>query len=437
MGLSLNRRRFLQGLGASVALPLLPSTGWAQQSSFPRRIVFFYSANGTVPSRWSPSGTENDWELGEVLQPLQPHKEDLIVIEGVDMRVTTKGPGAAHQRGMGAILTGRPLNDGDFSGGGGAISGWASGISVDQEIANQTSQQTPFHSLQLGVRATGGANRQTMVYGGSDMPILPDNDPYNVFDRLFADFDADPFDLERTRLQRRSVLDFVLEDLNKVNQKVGAADRARLEAHLDSVRRIEERLQSTEGVASCEAPMMGQRIDINADDNVPELGQLQMDLLVNAMACDLTRVGTIQFSRATSSQRYSWLGFDDRHHDLSHEGDNNDAAMDKLVQINQWIAGQFGYLIGKMKEIPEGDGTMLDHSVVVWVNSLGKGNSHTRNDVPIVMAGGLHDSWQTNRYLDFDDQPHNDLLISLARGMEVDIDTFGDPDFASGPLPGL
>ncbi len=436
MSYSLNRRRFLQGLGATVALPLLPSMGWAQQSSFPKRIVFFYSPNGTVPARWSPSGDENDWQLSEILQPLQAIKEDVIVIEGVDMRVTTKGPGAAHQRGMGAVLTGRPLNDGDFTGGGGAISGWASGISIDQEIADQRNDPTPFHSLQLGVRSTGGANRQTMVYGGSDMPIQPDNDPYNVFDRVFANFDADPFDLERTRIQRRSVLDFVMEDLNTINQKVSAADRARIDAHFDSVRRIEERLQNASG-ATCEAPMVGERIDVDAQDNVPQVGQLQMDLLVNALACDLTRVATLQFTRATSGQRYGWLGFDDGHHSLSHEGDNNDAAMDKLVQINQWLCEQFVYLVNRMKEIPEGDGTLLDHSAVVWVNSLGKGNSHTRNDIPIVMAGGLHGAFETDRYLEYDDQPHNDFLISLANAMDVNINTFGDPDFATGPLVGL
>lgn len=113
--MDLSRRRFLQGLGAaSVALPLLPSLGYAQQTSFPRRLVFFYSANGTVPARWIPTGTENNWQLSEILEPLQPYKDDLLVLEGVDMRVTSTGPGAAHQRGMGSVLTGRPLNNGTF-----------------------------------------------------------------------------------------------------------------------------------------------------------------------------------------------------------------------------------------------------------------------------------------------------------------------------------
>lgn len=438
MRTDISRRHFLQGLGAaSVALPLLPSLGYAQNTQYPKRLVFFYSANGTVPFRWVPSGTENNWQLSEILEPLQSHKDDLLVLEGVDMRVTSRGPGAAHQRGMGAILTGRPLNDGDFGGGGGATSGWASGISIDQEIANQRNDGTKFHSLQLGVRATGGANRQTMIYAGDDQPILPDNDPYNVFERLFADIDADPFDLERIRARRQSVLDYVKSDLTRINAKVSAQDRARLDSHFESVRRIEERLTNPEDVYTCEAPVMGQQIDPLRQENFQDVARLQMDLLVNSLACDLTRVATLQFSRATSGQRFDWLGFTDSHHELSHEGDGNDSAQDRLVAINQWHAEQLSYLLDQMKAIPEGDGTLLDNSVVVWVNSLGKGNSHTRNDVPIVMAGSCQGYFNTGRFLEYGDEPHNNLLVSLANAMDVNINTFGDPDFCTGPIANL
>ncbi len=437
MKFDLSRRRFLQAAGASVALPLLPSLGYAQQSMFPKRLVVFYSANGTVPFRWAPTGGERNFTLSEILAPLEPYRDDILVLEGVDMRVTSKGPGAAHQRGMGAVLTGRPLNEGDFAGGGDAMSGWASGISIDQHIANERADATKFHSLQFGVRATGGQNRQTMVYAGSDQPILPDNDPYSVFDRVFSDLDTDPFDLERTRLRRASVLDHVMGDLGKLNQKIAASDRERVDAHLESVRRIETRLSTPQEVITCTAPSLGTRIDPDAQDNFPDVGKLQMDQLVTALSCDLTRVATIQFSRATSGQRYDFLGVTDSHHSLSHEGDNNGAAQNDLVKINTWLCEQFAYLIGQMKAIPEGDGTLLDHSVVVWVNSLGKGNSHTRNDIPVVMAGSCHGFFDTGRFLEFGDEPHNNLLVSLAQAMDVNINTFGDPDFCTGPIQAL
>lgn len=433
-----SRRRFLQSLGAaSVALPLLPSLGYTQQTSFPKRLIFFYSANGTVPARWVPTGTENNWQLSEILEPLQPYKDDLLVLEGVDMRVTTTGPGAAHQRGMGSVLTGRALNNGTFPGGGDALSGWASGISLDQYIANERNDQTKFHSLQFGVRSTGGDNRQTMVYAGDDQPILPENDPYAVFDRVFADLDADPFDLERIRIRRASVLDYVKNDLDKLNQKVSAQDRARLESHLESVRRIETRLDTPTDVATCEAPVVGERIEPLNQDNYAQIATLQMDMLVNALACDLTRVATLQMSRATSGQRYEFLGFTESHHELSHEGDNNVDAQDKLVAINKWLAEQFAYLIGAMKAVPEGNGTLLDHSCVVWVNSLGKGNSHTRNDIPVVMAGNCHGFFETGRFLEYGDEPHNNLLVTLAQAMDVNINTFGDPNFCTGAIENL
>ncbi len=436
----LSRRRFLQGLGATgVALPLLPSLAHAQaQGNYPKRFIAFYSANGTVPARWIPTGTEDNWQLSEVLQPLAPHKEQLIVAEGVDMTVTRQGPGAAHQRGMGALLTGHSLNEGSFSGGNGDVfSGWAGGISVDQHIANALEGETPFHSLQLGVRAVGGNNRQTMTFAGSDQPILPDNDPYNVFNRMFADLDADPQGLAQLRAQRLSVLDFVKEDFNKVNNKIAAADRQRLEAHLENIRRIEQRLSSDQDVVVCETPQLGNPINVDANDNVPELIKLQIDLMVQAMACDLTRVGTIQLSRATSGLRYSWLGHSESHHELSHEGDNNMTAQDKLVALNQWVAEQFAYLLQKMKEIPEGDGTMLDNTIIFWGNSLGKGNSHTRNNIPVVLAGGAGGYFRTNRFLEYGDDPHNNMLVSFCNAMGLEDTSFGDPQHCTGPLANL
>ena len=156
-----------------------------------------------------------------------------------------------------------------------------------------------------------------------------------------------------------------------------------------------------------------------------------------ALACDLTRVGSIQWSRSVSNTAFTWLGINEGHHDLSHEGDGNADAVAKIVQVNRWYAEQFAYFLDQLKAIPEGDGTMLDNTVVLWCNELGQGNSHTRKDVPLIVAGNAGGHFSTGKYLQFDAHSHNDLLISLCHAMGYPVATFGDPSLCSGELPGL
>ncbi len=444
--MKLNRRTFLKGLGAGVAssalLPVLPNEVFAQENGeFPKRVVIMFSANGTVPFRWEPQGDENNWSFREndILRPLEPIKEDLLVLQGVDMISTRNGIGDGHQKGMGHMLTGTELLPGPFQGGGNAgTSGYAGGISIDQYIANQVHNGEKYKTLTLGVKTGGSNNWSRMSYTGADQPVNPRENPFDLFDNAFGDLDMSAEQLAVIREQKKSVLDFVAADVERFKNKVGAADKQRIEQHFQSIREVEQSLTSPSAFgANCAAPQLGQAFDPGRDENFEQTGDAMMDLIVMAFACNLTRVATLQWSRSVSNISHPWADVTDRHHDLSHESDGNMDAVEKLVKINQWYARKFKYLVDKMKAIPEGDGTMLDNTIIVWCNELGKGNSHTRNDVPYILAGSCGDYFKTGRYLRYNADPHNNLLVSLANAMGVETNTFGNPAYCSGPLDRL
>jgi hypothetical protein len=454
----LDRRTFLRGAGgAAIALPFLGAMGCGRSNGdkalgktmaagglFPKRFLVFFSANGTVRENWAPTGSEYDFQLSPILSPLEAHKQNLVILDGVDMVSARFGPGDGHQKGMGHMLTGVELLEGDLFVGGGDVpptSGWGGGISIDQAIANKIGGTTRFKSLELGVQVGGGTVWSRMSYLGADQPVPPEDDPYAAWDRIFADLSDDPFGAEQLRGKRHAVLDAVMDDYRTLNAKLGAEDKRRLDNHLTAISEVASRLDNGATLGgSCEQPDLGAPINIGANDNYPLVGQLQMDLLVMALACDLTRVGSIQWSRSVSNKVFSWLdpAVPEGHHDLSHEGDSNGAAMDKISRINTWYAGQLGYLIQKLAEIPEGDGTLLDNTCILWCNELGRGNSHTRNDVPWVLAGSAGGAIETGRFLSYSgDTPHNNLMVSLLNAYDDDATNFGNPTYCTGPLSGL
>jgi hypothetical protein len=441
------RRQFLRdlGIGAGVglgaaSLPLLRSGTSKAAGEFPQRFVVFFTPNGTIRENWTPSGGETDFTLSTILEPLAAFRDQLIVLDGLDMKPNT-GPGDGHQMGMGHMLTGVELLPGDTMGGCDSCPpvSWANGISIDQAIANQIGEGTRFRSLELGVRVGGSANVWTrMCYRAASEPLPPDSDPYSVFERVFGELDADPFGLERRRELRRSVVDFVNDDFTRIRSRLGGSDLERFQSHVEGVAEIERRL-TTSGTlgAACEAPMMGERLDVRATDNYPTIGQLQMDQLAMALACDLTRVGSIQWTNSVGQVAFPWLGIPEQHHDLSHEGDSNTAVIDKLTRINRWYSEQLAYLLDKLAAIPEGEGTLLDNTCVMWINELGRGNSHTRNNIPIVLAGGAGGALRTGRSLSFADKSHCDLLTTLGQAYGLGVTSFGDPRHNSGAMTGL
>jgi hypothetical protein len=457
----LRRRDLLQALGGIGLVPMLQARARAQATPPIRRLLVFYTPNGTIIPQWRPRGGETTFTVGRILTPLEPWRSTLLILGGVDMALADAGFGSHHTRGIGGLLTGRPILMGNFRSAGPPTAGWASGISIDQHIARTVGASSRFRSLELGVQVIDAEVRGRVAYLGASQPLPPMESPYDAFDRLFAGGNPAPGPTpapgqpvatdpraERLRAQRRSVLDFLGQELGAVRAWVGADDRARLDAHLESVRDIERRLAPTGSgpapmpAAGCQVPMAGARMDVAAAANMPAVGKLQMDLAAAALACDLTRVITLQWTHAESNQSFPFIGVPGQHHAMSHAGDTDAAAQENLTKINVWYAEQLKYLLDRLASYREGDATLLDNSVVLWVNEVGKGNNHAHRDLPFLLAGGAGGRLRTGRFLDFmagggRGQPHNNLLVSLANLMGLPDTRFGDPAHCTGPLPGL
>jgi Protein of unknown function (DUF1552) len=458
----LARRGFLQGAaGVSLALPLMPSLGCSRATSgiegigrvaqaataFPKRFLVWYMPNGDIELPKTMDFT------GSIFEPLTPFKNKLTIFNGLDLSVHNQGPGEPHQQGM-AFLTGRELNKGNQVGGDGTLAGWGSGISVDQEIANTIGKDTPHKSLHFGVQSTayGGTEVRTVIsYSGSDQPISNETSPYSMFDLVFSKLGADPLGLEKLRLRRHSILDAVGKQYATLAPRLGKEDQLKLEQHLTAVREVEGRLDSKTGAigGSCQIPMKGTAINLNDPKNYPAIGKLQTDLLVMALRCDLTRVATLQWSASTNNKPYPYLSYDAGdgkgpqplaidEHVTGHQPDTDIDAHGKLRVIRRWYMDQFAYLLGQLDMVAEGNGTMLDNTVIVIGSEVARGNSHSHMNAPFILAGSAGGYFKTGQYFNMTgDVPHNNLLVSLLNSMDVPATTFGNPMFCTGPISGL
>ncbi len=452
----LNRRALLRGVSAAgavaVGLPLLeamlPRSASAADAAAPKRIVFWFTANGTLPAIWTPD--INDLSQHPIHAPLHPLRDKLIFLDGVNNQMAKQSIGDGHQTGMACLLTNAPILPGNLfcegscPAGNEQYVGWGGGISVDQYLANEIEKDatTKFRSLELGVQVRNASVWSRLIYAGPDQPVPPREDPNANFVDFFGDLDADPFALAMLVRKRKSVLDVVMDDYKKLNSKLGYDDRLKLESHLEAVRTVEKRLDVTNSFgAACGAPTFEeiQGNVINNNSLYPAVGKAQMDMLVMALACDMTRVASLQWSRSVSNVVFDWLPdpIPEGHHGLSHADDGDGYAVDAITRINHWYTEQFAYLLTQMDAIQEGDRSMLDNSVVVWVNELGKGNSHTRNDIPFIVAGGCQGYFNTGQVLDAGGDHHGKLLVSLCHAMDKPVDTFGEQQFSQGPLNGL
>lgn len=456
-----SRREFLRRFGLSAAafpfLCNLPSLGFASTEGRKKRLIIMFSPNGIVPSAfWPEVDKEKDivkefvTGLGqrlvgpmgsempltgfkEILTPLEPFRDKVLTLHGVCDRV--RGDGDAHMRGIGCLLTGIELFPGNIQGGSDTPAGWSSGHSIDQEIRNylqsSPATQTRFGSLEFGVVVPDRADTWTrMVYAGPNKPITPIDDPYQMLTKMYGNV-AD-------RETLRSVLDDLKTDLDKLKTLVGKEDQQMLEEQATFVRDMEKELSAAQQAAGHAIPVLEPGIR-ESNDNLPKISQMQVDLLVHSLANDFTRVATLQFTNSVGQAKMTWLGIDENHHTLSHEPDSNADAQTKLIKINKWYCEQLAYLCKRLSDTPEpgGNGTLLDNTQIVWTNELGKGNSHTLDNIPFVLVGGGFD-YKGGRALEFGGVPHNRLLMSLAHGMGHHLERFGNPDHCSdGPLGGL
>ncbi len=451
---SLSRRSLLTGLaGTSLALPWLEAmlpikNAHGQAAKPPLRFVAFITTNGVFPQRYWPrlpgeamypldktptrdffSGVQaadsTDYLFAPSLKPLSRHRKDLLIVEGLD---ASGGPG--HDQ-WPSVLTGR--------------TGRNKGISLDQAIANHIAGDTKFKSLNLGVRTANGVPFSCYDV---DQPALQENDPQAIFDRVFAEVSPpDPIVIERLRTERKSVLDSALADIGDLQKRVGAADREKLQNYFDSIREVESRLTSAAGGLSCARPVLepGQEQWWKNDDNIPKAMNAQFDMLAMAFACDLTRVATLSFGNANCDVTLPAIGVKTGFHTLGHEPDSNFAAWDDVGKIDIWNAEQLAAFLDRLKAIPEGDGTVFDSTVVVWLNEMTRGDHHTGN-IPHVMAGSAQGYFKTGRYLRLPrggeptHRPYpkgrwsNDFKLSVLQSMGVQATTFGDPQQCGGPL---
>ena len=444
----ISRRTLLRGAGGiAIGLPFLeimgePRAARAADPVIPQRFVVFFSPDGYIKNNWTPTGTETDFTLGRSLLPLKDFQKNLIVLDGVDNEAAKHGVGDDHMRGMGTMLTGTELLSGTTQGGCCEPAGLAGGISVDQKIANQIGKDTKFKSVEFGVQSgSAGTVWGYTAYSDSNQPLPPENNPAAIWTRVFSEIGGDQTAIAKLQAQRRSVLDAVSASYSSLAPKLGSLDKQKLDLHFSQIRDLETRLTAATGVgASCVKPGQPSIPTYKSNDSFPDVGKMQMDLMVMALACDLTRVATIQWENSVGGARFTWLGMDRGHHDMSHDGDDNADTQEKLTQIDTWYSQQLAYLMTAMSKIPEGGNgkTMLDHTLIFWCNELSRGNVHSHDHMPFVLAGGAGGALRTGRFLSYSKSvSHNNLLVSCMNAMGVPGSTFGDPAFCTGPLANL
>jgi hypothetical protein len=431
--IKIGRRTFTHGSAlAAVVGPFLAAlrgdshAGGTGRSA--RRLVVFFTPNGTIHNRWRPTvtGTDFTFGAGTILEPLAPVKRHLVVFDGIDFVGASN-----HEGGMASMLTGN-----------GNATSPSMGMSVDQFVARRLGTSTRLASLDLGVQTSAwGANTQTrMLYEGPGRFVPPDDEPASVYRRLFGSMMPAPGMVDAALARRRSVLELVRTDLRDLHSRVGAEERRKLDAHLESLRRVETSLSSMPSPATttCVPPALMVSNHLQ-NENFPRVGAAQMDLLIAALACGTTRVASIQWTHTVSPTVFTWIGQSEGHHALSHMSDSNTAGVAQFVAAERWFAQQFATLVSRLEAIPEpdGTGTLLDNSLVVWAKEMGDGRLHDCVSVPFVFAGGAGGRLATNRYVRFDHMPHQRLLVTICHAMGMDVPTFGDPSRGAGPLPGV
>jgi hypothetical protein len=436
--LPMSRRTLLKGLGVSVALPLLesmmPQLAWGQDAApqvFPKRLAFCYVPNGVNNREWFPSATGREFQLPATLQPLQPFRDKLLVLSGLTCdkaRPNGDGPGD-HARAMSAFLTcrqPRKTQGADIR----------VGTSVDQVCAQNVGNRTRFPSLEIGIepgRQAGGcdsgyscAYSSNISWRSEATPQPKETNPRAVFDRLFAGAIRQETDANRARRERynQSVLDFVLEDANQLNNRLGVNDQRRMDEYLTSLRDVERRITSAHVAGANGQPAM-QRPGSNSGNYRDHL-RVMADILVLAFQTDLTRISTFVFANEGSNRNYRIIDVAEGHHDLSHH-QNNAEKLAKIARINRFHMEQFAYLIDKLDRVREGEGTLLDNCMILYGSGNGDGNRHNHDELPVLLAGKGGGTLNTGRHVRYTrNTPIANLYVELLERMDTHVDSFGD-----------
>ncbi len=427
----LSRRTFLRGTGITLSLPLLeamlPRTAWAAgEVTRPKRVAFLYVPNGIVHDAWKPVASGRDYALPYSLEPLASIKDDVNVLTGMSQIPYAEKGGVGHARPTAALLTGVEVDR----------DGVKAGQSLDQRIANKIGEDTKLRSLELSIAGSSLAGRcdgefscvysSVLSYKDATSPLPTDNNPKSVFKRLFGEPGAQASPAERSQQQvlRKSVLDSVLEDARRLHRDLGKTDQRKLDEYLYSVREMERRVQRTVFAADGDEPQL--QLPEQTPGDYADHVRLMGDLMVLAFQTDMTRVCTLMFGIAAGGQTYPMLGIREGHHELSHHG-NKEEILAKLRKIDRFNVGLFAYIVERLKQVREGEGTLLDNSIVYYGSGLGNANAHTPFDLPVLVAGRAGGRITTGQHVKLPlDTPLNNLWVSVLDALDMPEPRFGN-----------
>jgi hypothetical protein len=438
----LPRRTVLRGLGAAIALPFLDSmvpalTALQNTAAAPiKRLGVFYVPNGMAMWSWFPKTEGPIQELPATLKSLQALKQHVLLLGGLGDEAANKVPRSGdHARSAGTFLTCVPfkaITDANV----------IAETTMDQIAAKQFAKETQIASLELGIESaamlgtcdgTSCALTNTISWSTPTTPLPVDNDPRSIFERLFgASGSTDPA-ARLARIKRdRSILDVVNDQLQRLNARVGPSDKIKFDEYLESIRDVERRIQRAEEQNSRELPVVDQPMGIPGD--YMEHARLMMDLLALAYQTDLTRVSTFMLAREVSGRAYPEIGVSDSHHPLSHH-QNEQAKLERLHKVNEYHFRQFGYLVEKLSKTPEGDGSMLDHTLFLYGTGISDSNTHFHDDLPIAVVGGKAAGITGGRYMRYPQgTPLANLHLTILDKLGVPLEKFGD---STGKLTNL
>ena len=430
---SLARRTFLRGLGTTIALPLLdsmlPAATIATKPAV--RLAFVYHPVGMIMSRWTPAAEGSAFEFTPTMKALEPFRERMVVLTGLaQVNGRALGDGAGdHAREGATWLTGVHPKKTEGA-------GIRAGISADQIAAKELSKVTQIASLELGLESpslAGGcdsgyscAYTNTVSWRSATTPLPVEVNPRMLFERLFGDGDStDPAARLAMLKEQRSILDYVAGSIDRLETRLGNSDRSKLSEYLEAIRDIERRIQKAEQQnLLVKLPLMERPSAV--PEAFEEYAKLMMDLQVMAFQTDMTRVMTFMLGRAGSNRSYRSIGVSDGHHSITHhQGDP--VKIDNVAKIDAHLVKTFAYFLEKLKATPDGDGNLLDHSMIVYGSSLSDANAHTHHDLPICLVGGGVGQIKGGRHIRYPkDTPLNNLYLNLLDRAGVPIDNLGD-----------
>jgi hypothetical protein len=439
----LGRRTFLRGVGTALALPwldaMLPRTAVAARVAAkpPVRMAFLFSPNGVIHTAWTPAEIGANYTLSPSLAPLASVKDEVLVLSGFSQKQGfDMGDGAGdHARSASTFLTGvHPYKT--------AGANIRAGVSVDQYAAARIGRATPLPSLELGIDpgATAGscdsgyscAYSSCISWKTPSTPMAKEINPKLVFERMFGTARTDPQDRVRRDYLRKSILDLVRDDSARLEQRLGTADRRKLDEYFTGIRELELRIELSARTADRRPPDV--QVPAGVPDDFERHVHLMSDLLVLAFQTDVTRTATFMFANEGSNRLYSMVGAKDGHHALSHHREREE-LVSQLRKIDRYLVAQYARFVEKLRSIREGEGTLLDNCMVLYGSGLGDGNSHTHDHLPIVLAGRGGGTIRPGRHLQLPAQtPLNNLLLSMLERVGAPAERFGD---STGPLTGL